>query len=359
MKVGILTIHCNYNYGALLQSYALQEHLKSLGHDVSIINYRPSYLESLLPRYALRPTRHLRTYFRKNFIETRTLRDKFFKFRDFEELLQLTDAARTKDEIGRIASNFDYVVFGSDQIWCSMFNGREDVWYGNIGCESVKKVSYAASAGDAVYTPDELSLIIPLLNQFKAVSVREEKLYNLLRPLVDSKIPMTCVLDPSLMVSPKVWEKWYKPIRNDRYIVVRMARDYNGIYEVAEKLAQQLKCKIVNVDVRAISFNSAYGVKAYSPAEFVSLVRNAQCVLTNSFHGTAFSLVTNTPFYTIRMGDNQDERSQNLLDSLGLSDRMIEKGVCPTFESINYDEVNKRLDALRKESQQFLYSQIR
>lgn len=358
MRVGILTIHCNYNYGALLQSYALQEFLRGLGHEVSIINYRPGYLESVEPKYHLFPSIHIRQYFRTNLRETPLLRKKYYKFRDFESLFSLTEVARKRDDICRIAEGFDYIIFGSDQIWCNMFNGNEDVWFGNIGTTRVKKVSYAASAGDANFTDKEISTIIPLLNQFKAIGVREEKLYNILRPLIDKLVPMTCVLDPSLMVPSSLWEKWYKPIRGDRYIVVRMARDYQGIYPMAEHLAKQLNCKIVNADVRSISFNSSYEVCPCSPSEFVSLIKNAQCVLTNSFHGTAFSIVTNTPFYTVRMGDNQDERSQDLLNALGLSDRMVDKGAEIDFRPISFNEVNQKLNTLRKKSQQFLVDNI-
>lgn len=358
MKVGILTIHCNYNYGALLQSYALQEYLLSLGHEVYIINYRPRYLESLEPKYRLRPCKDIKGYLKSNFNEIPLLRKKYFKFQKFESLLSLTAVVKTKHEIGKIAKDFDYVVFGSDQIWCNMFNGKENVWFGDIECDNVKKVSYAASAGDANFTDEEISSIVPLLNQFKAIAVREQKLFNILRPLVDASVPMNCVLDPSLMAPQSLWKKWYSPVRKDRYIVVRMARDYQGIYEMAEHLAKQMNCTIVNADVRQISFNSGYEVCACSPNEFVSLIKNAQCVLTNSFHGTAFSIVTNTPFYTVRMDDNQDERSLDLLKALGICDRMVEKGAVIDFSSINYDEVNKELDKLRMKSQQFLKEQI-
>ncbi len=358
MRIGVLTLHSNYNYGAALQSYALYTFLTSLGHEVEILNYRPRYLASTFPKLSLNPL-HPLNVIRYNFTRYPHYVKKYIKFSRFERKVKLTKKAITANELHAVANDFDVIVFGSDQIWCNLFNQKESLWYGDLGGERTVKLSYAASAGDANFSGEELNTIVPLLNKFRAISVREEKLYNILRSRVDSRVPMTCTIDPSLMVNPKLWEKWYAPIRNDRYLVVRMARIYPDIYKIAEGLARQLNCNIINVDLRESSFKSGYDTKAYTPEEFVSIIKNAECVLTNSFHGTAFSVITETPFYTIMMGDQQDERSKNFLQSLGLADRMIEKDVIPQFQPINYENANIKLNELRKQSQQFLIDNIK
>lgn len=357
MRIGILTLHSNYNFGAALQSYALHSFLSSLGHDVEILNYRPKYLATPYPRLMLNVRHPLASINYNLFRYSHNVR-KYKKFAQFESCIKLTKIAETSDELNSVARDFDLIVFGSDQIWCNLFNQKESLWYGALGGSNTIKLSYAASAGDANFSKEELGKIVPLLNTFRAISVREKKLFDLLRPLIDSNIPMTCTIDPSLMVNPEMWEKWYKPIRKDKYLIVRMARDYPGIYKIAEGIASQLKCKIVNVDLRESSFNSGYETKVYSPDEFVSLIKNAECVVTNSFHGTSFAIITGTPFYTIKMGDHQDERSKNLLNALELSDRLIEKDVVPKFEGIDFSVAHKKLDVLRKESQAFLINNL-
>ena len=358
MRIGILTLHSNYNYGAALQSYALYTFITSLGHEVEILNYRPKYLASTFPKLSLNPL-HPVNAIRYNIKRYPHYLRKYIKFSRFERKVKLTKKVITSKELSTVANDFDIIVFGSDQIWCNLFNQKESLWYGDLGGEKTVKLSYAASAGDANFSNEELRTIVPQLNKFRAISVREEKLYNILRPRVDLKIPMTCTIDPSLMVNPKLWGKWYAPIRKDKYLVVRMARNYPDIYKIAEGLASQLNCNIVNVDLRESSFKSGYDTRAYSPEEFVSIIKNAECVLTNSFHGTAFSVITETPFYTIMMGDQQDERSKSFLQTLGLTDRMIEKDTIPQFKTIDFKNANIKLNELRNQSQQFLSNNIK
>lgn len=358
MRIGILTLHSNYNFGAALQCYALYMFITSLGHEVEILNYRPKYLASTFPKLRFNPL-HPVDAICYNISRYPHYVKKYVKFSRFEGRMKLTKKTITAKELRVVANDFDIVVFGSDQIWCNLFNQKESLWYGDLGSEKVVKLSYAASAGDANFSDEEISMIVPLLNSFRAISVREEKLYNLLRPRVNPKIQMTCAIDPSLMVNPKLWEKWYAPIRNDKYLVVRMARSYPDIYKIAEGIASQLNCNIINVDLRESSFKSGYDTRAYSPEEFISIIKNAECVLTNSFHGTAISVITQTPFYTVMMGDQQDERSKNFLQSLSLADRMIDKDFIPQFEPIDYKNANIKLNELRCQSQQFLINNIK
>ena len=95
-----------------------------------------------------------------------------------------------------------------------------------------------------------------------------------------------------------------------------------------------------------------------SPSEFISLIHNSQCVITTSFHGTAFSIINEVPFYTLYLNDGADGRSKELLNKLGLTERMVDKTASPQFTSINYNLVNKKLNILRSASQDFLKASI-
>ncbi|MBO5613523.1 MAG: polysaccharide pyruvyl transferase family protein [Prevotella sp.] len=355
MKIGILTFHCSYNFGAVLQCYALQEYIKSLGHDVKILNYRPSYLTAKEPKinikYIVKHPFSVFSYIVKHY----PLRKRrYVKFMEFEEqYYQLTELLYLKDDIEECIKEFEVIVFGSDQIWCEKFNKKDSVWFGNLKHDkNVKFISYAASAGDVVFSNVGEEMMKEAVEAFKAISVREKKLADYIKEKTE------IVLDPTLMVPEKVYEKWLKPIVNDRYILVRQARNDSYIYKLAKEIAKQMNAKVITADMHSNSFKDSEEVIPCSPSEFVALVKNAQCVISNSFHGIAIALVTKVPFYATRLYDGGDERILNLLGLLDLTDRIVEQGERPKFKDINYKSVTEKLDVLRKNSQQFLIQNL-
>ena len=355
MKIGILTFHCSYNFGAVLQCYALQEYLKSLGHDVKILNYRPGYLTAKVPKINFKYlVKHPLSAFSYIVRQYPLRKSRYAKFVEFEkQYYQLTKNLCTKDDIEECVDGFDVIVFGSDQIWCEKFNKKDSIWFGNLKHnENVKFISYAASAGDVIFSNEGTEQIKQVIDRFNAISVREKKLADFIGG--DSNI----VLDPTLMVPEKVYERWFDPIINDRYILVRQARNDSYIYTLAKLIAKQVNAKVITADMRGNSFKDSEEVYSCSPSEFVALVKNAQCLISNSFHGIAIALVTNVPFYATRLYDGGDERILNLLELLDLTDRVVEKGEKPKFEDIDYKSVTEKLDVLRQNSQQFLIKNL-
>ena len=195
-------------------------------------------------------------------------------------------------------------------------------------------------------TPAGFSAHVNHRNQFPDIA--EQQVYQ----------NIDVVLDPSLMVDEHIWEKWQKPLINEKYILVYQARQDDCVYRIANDIAIQLNAKVFTVDFYNNNYKFGAKLKVVSPAGFVSLVRNAQCVVTTSFHGTAFSIINKTPFYTLRLNDGADERSYNLLSSIGLNDRFIDKNSTIQFTSVNFDIPNKKLSELRKQSQLFLTKHI-
>lgn len=359
MKIGILTFHCAHNYGAVLQCYALQETLKSMGHDVHIINYRPNYLESRHPSIGYRSI--LSVNFIKNIQHYKMAQESFRLFQSFERChFMLTDICVTKDELIDLIQDFDYIVIGSDQVWNKKYNGNDSIWLGagfNRKGDTPKLISYAASSGNVDFDTDDENLLIDNLSHFKAISVREKSLKDKLCSLLPN-IKVVQTLDPSLMADKNIWAKWFRPILNDKYILVYQARPDNNVYRIAEEFALQLKAKVLTVDFYKNRYAFECEQIVVSPLDFLSIVRNAQCVVTTSFHGTAFSIITNTPFYTIKLNDGADERSMSLLEMLGLKDRMIEKNSKPQFTPIDFSKVEPFLNEQKILSQSFLKENI-
>ena len=194
------------------------------------------------------------------------------------------------------------------------------------------------------------------LRNFDYISVREAYLLDMLQPLVDK--PIKHVLDPTLIASLSVWEKLCSnKYENSGYVVVYQVRVDENTIRIAQHVAQQIGAK-VKILVAWPQRNSQELFQDATPEEFVETIRNAACVVTTSFHGTAFSVIFNRPFYTIALNDGADSRSSSLLCSLGLEDRLISANDLPKFSPINYSNSNKKLEILRRESFNFIYNSI-
>ena len=146
-------------------------------------------------------------------------------------------------------------------------------------------------------------------------------------------------------------------IYEEKYIVVYQVRENNDTIRIAKQLAEQIGAKI-KILVAWLGEQTSEKDQSATPEDFVNTIRNAACVVTTSFHGTAFSVIFNRPFYTIKLNDGADSRSQSLLKALNLEDRLINIDDTPSFEEIEYKEINEKLDVLRKNSQDFILKNI-
>lgn len=357
MKIGILTFHCAENYGAILQCYATQEFLRSRGHEVCVIDYRPDYL---LRPYQLLNTRRI-IYSRPLQVMMNVSKElihipkrcylKWTFHRFAKKYLTLTK----RTTAASIPADFEGYVVGSDQVWNpKLTKGFDDVYFCRFpfSKDSRRYIAYAASMEAKDIDENSKKYYHDSLEQFDAVSVREPNLAVLLQPLTHR--PITKVLDPTLMVDPKVWDIFScKDRLPKKYVLVYQGRSSVHTLRIAKDIAQQIDAKVVVLGTW-LSQNSNLSYKSVSPEGFIHAVRNAACVVTTSFHGTAFSIILNRPFYTIRLDDGADSRSQSLLQSLELSDRMITVSSSPAFSFIDYTTANATLQRLRKESQEFL-----
>lgn len=357
MKIGILTFHCAHNYGAMLQCYALQEHLVSMGHSVKVINYQPTYL--LKPYNVFDIDRIFsKNVFKmiKNILrELLLLPKRIRRHRAFNHFLSKRIYMSKLCDKHTITDDFDVYIFGSDQIWNpKITNGVDGMYFGCFPFPKGQKryISYAASLG--LDTIDSL-LGESLKVNFKSIdhiSVREETMVKLLMPYTNK--PIKVVLDPTLLVSKIVWDKLSDNVKRRNYVLVYQVREDPNTIEFAKHIARQLNADIVKL-VAWVKRKKGKGENASaSPEDFVSYIKHASCVVTTSFHGTAFSVIFNKPFYCLKLGDGCDNRSNSLLSALKLDNRMIDKNERPTFSPIDYSFSNEKLEQMRNESNSFL-----
>ena len=362
MKIGILTFHCAHNYGAVLQCYAMQEFLLSKGYSVEVINYSPEYL--------LKPYRifDIKRVFRRNpilflkviIIELLMFSNRYKRFRGFKRFISKRlniGNVVTKDTL---PSDCDTYVIGSDQVWNpKITHGFDSVFFADLPFIKDKKkyISYAASMEAKALSDDQVTFFKKNLSNFDSLSVREGVLQQLLQPLTYK--PISQVLDPVLMAPSQIWDSFSSDKKGvEKYVVVYQVRNHPDTLRIAQYIAAQIGAKI-RVLVAWVNFRPVKGTnQTATPEEFVDIIRNAACVVTTSFHGTAFSVVFNRPFYTVKLNDGWDTRSQSLLTSLGLEDRIVDVTDSPQFKEIDYSLANQKLEELRCCSQGYLLNAL-
>ena len=357
MKIGILTFHCAHNYGAVLQCYALQEILKSMGHDVEVINYRPEYLLKPYRIFDLGRFKHKNPLklIKAILKEIILFRKRVARHNIFQHFIN--ERLNLSNEVSReqIPSYYDVYIMGSDQIWNpKLTKGFDPVYFGCFDFKKGRKkyVAYAASMEAKTLSFQEKEFYKRVLDNFDAISVRETQLAEQLRQLTEKEIKV--VLDPTLLADRAIWNKIAKTPKIDKkYILVYQVRDNINTIRIAQDIARQLNVKIVELAAWLSPHFDERRLQCASPEEFLGLIRNATCIITTSFHGTAFSVIFNRPFYCIELRDGQDTRSRSFLNSINLGDRMIKKEDSPKFSFIDYSAVNDNLAKICVESKHF------
>lgn len=365
MKIGILTFHCAHNYGAVLQCYALQETLKSMGHDVEVIDYRPEYLLVPYQKFDIHrflsknPIRLIKNCCKEVLLMNRR-RKRYKAFDDFiSSRLNLSEHVQGNN----IPPKYDIYVMGSDQIWnTNITHGFDDVYFGNyMFLKGNKKyIAYAASMGNSLWNDEAKSFYLKSLENFDSLSVRESSMKILLQPLIGKKIEE--VLDPTLLADSCIWKNIIKkPYIKYKYVLVYQVRSDKNTLRIARQIANEIGAVVIEVMANFFIKDCFHKnkIQCASPEEFIGFIKNASFIVTTSFHGTAFSIIFNKPFYCVTLNDGEDSRSASLLKSIGLENRMIQKDSSPKFSDVDFNYANESLSLQKKESLYFLNKAIR
>ena len=361
MKIGILTYHRAYNFGAFLQAFALKSFLEQQGHEVSFVDYWPeehallnkpfrkesvSGLKSFVHECLLYRNRHKR-YSRFSKIQVQYL--------GIERAIQYTNPEQ-------LASlNYDCIIYGSDQIWWkNRLAGRtsfDGVYWGDFVPAEIRKVAYAASMGVINVADEDKTYIREHLRNFQSLSVRETVLADTIRDLADSDVSV--VLDPTLLVDASFWDRYVHDVPEKDYILYYKVMGNEACDRAVESFGHEQGLKVITVSG---SLNTWRRLDSYSRNAdafgFISLIKHARYVVSTSFHGVAFSIVFKKPFVAMGMGDNS-HRVQSLLQSLGLCEQMNDSpqdGI--SIPIPDYSQVAKRLSAIRACSADYLKSAL-
>lgn len=321
-KVGILTRHIYPNYGSLLQCRALENALTSLGVAPRVIDYfprtdRPFRLAgSRLKESRVRDSAIKSAAYRA--IQTPNMAVMSLRFREFQRRhLTLTPTCEDGQHVSALADDLDLILTGSDQVWNSI-HGRLDPVYFLEGQKPDKKHSYAASFGSSAPPAENRDRVESWLQDFNSISVRE---HSAQRALESMGINARVDVDPVLLHGKQYWSEFsegHQP-RGDRYILVYQLHNTPRFTERLEEIRRRhnLPVRRVTPDAKMLVEHRASDYLV-DPTKFVALFRDASYVVTDSFHGTAFSLVFGKPIYAL-LPQSNSTRNQDLLKSVGLS----------------------------------------
>lgn len=362
-KIATITFHASYNYGSNLQAYALQEYVKKLHNnncEYKIINLRTEKQKNMYKNIFERTgiKNNIKKIFILNQKKSLELKQKYFE-EFIQKNLNITKEYNDLKELKEEELNFDYYISGSDQLWNLQAFDFDWAYYLEF-VKKGKKISYAASWGPKAQTwnEEEKERIKKALNEYYAISVREEGSFNNVKELIGVESQIN--VDPTMLLDKKEWEKIIpeEPIYKGKYIFLYNLKGDKNILKIAKKVSNILKMPIV-VSRFGNKWEIIYGFKKkydVGPIEFLNLIKNAQIVLSSSFHGTIFSILLNKPFFAIN--GSKDFRISTLLKKMNLETRTIEidnvDEKCKNVWDISFDNSIKLLNEERKKSEQYL-----
>lgn len=369
-KIGIITYHSAYNFGSVLQAYATQKILEQLGFEATILNYR---MKSQYEYYSMLHTKQGIKKFLKDLLHLPQMKKYITRKNRFEEFisnLNLTSEFAEPHEANIFEKQFDIFISGSDQIWNKHSNELDSVDWKYMDpylltFTNKKKISYASSIVNM--TPDELKNISKKIAAFDYVSFREAE--SCVRLMEVAGIKSQSVIDPTLLLNKDDWIMLMGELppclKGKRYILYYAL---DGIKKTAEilpklqKLAEDRKCVLVMITPLAyfVGSKGIYNMIDAGPKEFLSLIYNSEIMITNSYHGTLFSINLGKEFYTLRDPSSTDQRITSILDILGLSNRIVvsPEEITNKEEKINYDAVWKIRNIYRDKALKYLENSI-
>lgn len=352
------------NYGSALQTYALRWAVNNLFPDTEAIalNYCPDSMKEMNP---LNPFKHMwdQDEASRNRIERNSLAI-HENYRKFEEFYN-TQCAMSETKY--TAVNFDDsldqedltgYICGSDTIWNTDEFGIDP---GYFGCfESMRQsqtIAYAPSFGDSAWTSTQKAEMGKLFNNFKAIGTREDDKLDFVKACTNA--PCQRVVDPTLLVPKIAYDHIIESFEHNASYLLYYSRRYNPDLEAyVEKVANELGLEIVEISLRIENADKGHLMQYNAGVEeFLGMVRDASYLVTNSFHGAIFATIFNTPF-TVFAREQASTKISELLEWIGLGDRLADgKKKEPTL-SLDFSEANQRIEKLREQSLTFLKDAI-
>ncbi|CUM74693.1 Polysaccharide pyruvyl transferase [Anaerostipes hadrus] len=359
-KICVITRHAIVNYGSFLQTYATQKILNDYGYKTIILDYvRKDEDYRNVTELLLSKSKK----WNKNFI-TRTIYrmvqwpDHYVCGRAFEKerkkYLKLSEKiSDVKLEKNKIP-DADIYCTGSDQVWGEIGGDDVDpVYFLEFANQKAKKISFSASFGKGNYPDERINKFSQLLKNYDKITVREDSALSLVEQAGYSAVQ---ILDPTMIFGGKRWKELTPKIKEKDYVLLYQLNANREMDEYAEKFAKKAGLKLLRVSVEAHNCMRVGKFKwCLSPFEFLSYIKNADYMITDSFHGTAFAIMFNTQFIEV-LPKEKIARNLSVLQQFGIENRILRDYSDYSYigENIEYNSVNKKLNNERKKSKELI-----
>lgn len=362
-KVGIITFHTADNYGAVLQAYALQEYIRRhLKCDVEIIDFNTPIHEQEHRIFKPAPDIfRLIIYGLFNLVHYFSLKQRIKRFKEFRlKRLHLSSRRYTSeyDFLNNI-QQYDFYISGSDQVFNPKVRYR-DCYYLGFPKNRGKKIAYAPSFGLSAFSQEDTAYIKRMTSDFGLLSCREKNGADFLSSLLNREIPVVC--DPVFLLTKQEWEAHIpRCSENEPFIFVYdLCGGYQDI-ELAKKVSHALgNIKIICATTHTRVYYS--GVKVFrnmGPFELLSYIRGSECVVTDSFHGTALSLVLEKKVISYIANKKVSSRIESVAKSLGVENQIIYDIKSFEWNDIRFNNYRKELNQFTEYSKQFLSNALK
>ncbi|MGQ7247146.1 polysaccharide pyruvyl transferase family protein [Halomonas sp. V046] len=362
MKVGLLTLTPKNNYGGILQAVALYSYLQSQGCEVVLIDkkrYVPLWKESLIQLLEFLPFQNIKNK-RKESVKSKKLKP-FIS----QHLSKRSNKVVTRKDFNSLVDKegFEAVVVGSDQVWRYQYinDGFSSIYFLDFESElPVKRIAYAASFGKDIWeAPGEAEKISALMRKFDFISTREVSGVKVCEQSFCTP-NVEVVLDPTLLVGVGFYDQFFKSfaVKNDNKNLVTYVLDKGA---VIDEIIASTKSSLESVgkSFSEVHLSRKSGGGFFLVEEWLWEIKNADFVVTDSFHGMVFSVLFEKNFLVVRNGSRGASRFESFLSKLNLEERLISDGSVRSIDRyvhsrIDYTEVNVLLREWRIKSEDFL-----
>ena len=350
MKIGILTINDNNNYGNRLQNYAVQEIIKKEGYVCYTLKNIPQLngKDKMLLKFI--------KYIITNSIKKEKNIKRLNAFLKFNENINFTN--NYINPYVKIHKKYDYFITGSDQVWNPSFGRLRDVDLLNFA-KPEQRIAFSASFGINELPEKYKNKAKKELERFKAISVREDKGKEIVEELTGRK-DVQVLVDPTMLLTAEEWDKVSrKPeqLKEGKYILNYFLGELSEERKKEiDRIAKENGCEVINI----LDTNSPF--YQTGPSEFLYLEKNAFLICTDSFHSCVFAILYNRPFVVFnREGANinMNSRLDTLLKKFKLENRWYNGKITKEQLQADYQKTYKILELERKKSKEFLENAIK
>lgn len=366
MKIGLISYHKDPNYGTMLQAYALAHMLRRMGVKAEYIRYHAYPKPPLMKRMvkALLQTSGWRRQNEFDFFHTKPFRQTMRAFKQFHNrYIPVSGKTYYADNIHECNRLYNRFMVGSDQTWSPWLN--QDPYGINMLSfvdRDNRKYAYAPSLGTTHPDSAFIERLSAKINTFALLSCREGKNCRMLERTLDRRVDE--VLDPTLLLTAREWDKLATPTGLERgsYVLAYILGEKKEIASFAERAARSMGLPVYYIVTRPCYLGKEHALNGIGPDKFLTLVRDAALVVTDSFHGTLFSMSYSVPFYSFnkRKGNEGDnDRIIELLADYMLEDRFRkDHDTHLSTTDIDFDLIQGVFEDLREESMIYLYKCI-